>query len=75
MRLDNVSKPLKIEGTNHKLLIWKRSTTDQKSSGHAGSLENQGKYHYTTETTEIDDTKEISEEILEVEFVEVLSDV
>ena len=46
------------------------NTTDQKSSGHAGSQENQGKYHYTTETTEIDDKKEISEEIPEVEYVE-----
>lgn len=36
------------------------NTTDQKSSGQSGSLENQGKYHLTTETTEIEDNKEIS---------------
>lgn len=51
------------------------NTTDQKSSGHAGSPENQGKYHYTTETTEIDEKKEIPEEIPEVEYVEEILNV
>ncbi len=51
------------------------NTTEQKSSGHAGSPENQGKYHYTTEITEIDDKKEIPEEIPEVEYVEEISNV
>jgi len=32
-------------------------TTSHKLSGHAVSLENQGEYYLTTETTEIDDNK------------------
>lgn len=32
-------------------------TTSHKLSGHAVSLDNQGKYHLTTETTKIDDNK------------------